>query len=131
MSGSQRLIKSHTQLDVYRKGFDLAMEIFQLSKSFPTEERYSLIDQMRRSSRSVTANIAEAWRKRKYEAAFIAKLSDSEAEAAETQTWIEYAVQCEYLEKQLGRRLFLEYDTLIGSLVGMQLHADRWILPKN
>ena len=131
MTGSQRLIKSHTQLDVYRKAFNLAMEIFRLSKSFPIEERYSLTDQMRRSSRSVTANIAEAWRKRKYEAAFIAKLSDSEAEAAETQTWIEYAVQCEYLEKQLGRKLFSEYDLIIGSLVGMQLHADRWAFPKN
>ena len=81
-------VRSHQDLEVYQLAFEAAMKIFELSKGFPIEERYSLIDQMRRSSRSVCANLAEAWRKRRYEAAFIAKLSDSEAEAAETQTWI-------------------------------------------
>ncbi len=81
-------VTTHRDLDVYRKAFDAAMQIFELSRSFPMEERYSLTDQVRRSSRSVCANLAEAWRKRRYEAAFICKLSDSESEAAETQVWL-------------------------------------------
>ena len=96
----------HQDLEVYKKAFDAAMEIFELSKSFPKEETYSLTDQIRRSSRSVCANIAEAWRKRRYEAAFIAKLSDAEGEAAETQTWLQFSVKCGYLEAETGRRLF-------------------------
>lgn len=80
------MVVGHQELDVYKKAFDAAMQIFELSKDFPKEETYSLTDQIRRSSRSVCANLAEAWRKRRYEAAFIAKLSDSEGEAAETQT---------------------------------------------
>lgn len=78
---------------------DAAMIIYQTSKGFPPEERYSLVDQMRRSSRSVAANLSEAWRKRRYRAAFIAKLSDTEAEAAETQTWIEFSKRCGYLNE--------------------------------
>ncbi len=84
----RRVIRRHTELRVYTRAFDGAKQVFELSKGFPREERYSLTDQIRRSSRSVCANIAEAWRKRRYEAAFVSKLSDSEAEAAETQTWI-------------------------------------------
>ena len=80
-------IQRHNELEVYKKAFDAATAIFEVSKSFPREEMYSLTDQIRRSSRSVCANLAEAWRKRRYEAAFIAKLSDSESEAAETQVW--------------------------------------------
>jgi four helix bundle protein len=86
-------IRSHCELDVYRNAFDAAMEIFHASKAFPKEETYSLTDQMRRSSRSVCANLAEAWRKRRYEAAFISKLCDAEAEAAETQVWLEFACE--------------------------------------
>ena len=85
-------IRSHRELEVYQMALDAAMKIFEVSKNFPPEERYSLTDQIRRSSRSVCANLAEAWRKRRYEGAFISKLSDSEAEAAETQTWLEFAV---------------------------------------
>lgn len=84
-------ITRHQELDVYKKAFESAMTIFEHSKSFHKEETYSLTDQIRRSSRSVCANLAEAWRKRRYEAAFIAKLNDAEGEAAETQTWIEFA----------------------------------------
>src|SRR5580765_6727590 len=86
------------------------MEVFEVSKTFPKEERYSLTDQMRRSSRSVCSNLAEAWRKRRYEAAFVLKLNDSEAEAAETQTWIEFAVACEYLDKKSARVLYRTYN---------------------
>ena len=82
-------IREHTELEVYKKAFDAAMLIFEMSKKFPKEETYSLTDQIRRSSRSVCANLAEAWRKRRYKAAFIAKLSDAESEAAETQVWLE------------------------------------------
>ena len=85
----QRAIKSHRELEVYQLGFAASMRIFELSKHFPAEERYSLTDQIRRSSRSVCANLAEAWRKRRYEGSFLVKLSDSELEAAETQTWAE------------------------------------------
>src|SRR5215469_10375217 len=92
-------IQTHRDLEVYRKAFDAAMTIFHLSKSFPKEETYSLTDQIRRSSRSVCANLAEAWRKRRYEAAFTCKLSDAETEAAETQTWLEFAVKCGYMDR--------------------------------
>ena len=88
-------IVRHQELDVYKAAFEGAMDVFSASKNFPKEEIYSLTDQIRRSSRSVCANLAEAWRKRRYEAAFISKLNDAEGEAAETQTWIEFAVRCE------------------------------------
>ena len=103
-------IRSHEDLGVYQMTFDAAIEIFQLSKKFPVEERYSLTDRIRRSSRSVCANLAEAWRKRRYEAAFIAKLSDCEAEAAQTQVWIKFAVKCKYLEIEKGRELYSIYN---------------------
>jgi len=86
-----KMVKYHWQLDVYRLAVDAAMEIFDYTKSFPKDERYSLTDQIRRSSRSVSAQIAEAWRRRKYEAVFVNKLNESEGEAAETQGWLEYA----------------------------------------
>src|SRR2546421_5819611 len=98
--------------------------IFHLSKKFPREEVYSLTDQIRRSSRSVCANLAEAWRKRRYEAAFVSKLNDSEAEAAETQTWLEFAVRCEYLAPDVGRDLFKAYNEVISMLVSMINNAD-------
>ena len=83
----------------YKRSFTLAMKIFHISKSFPTEEKYSLTDQMRRSSRSVSANIAEAYRKRRFPKHFISKLTDSDAENSETQTWLEFALKCEYLDQ--------------------------------
>ncbi len=88
-------IKTHEDLVIYQKAFEAAMTIFKLSKQFPSEEKSSLTDQIRRSSRSVTANFAEAWRKRRSKASFIAKLNDCEAEAAETQVWIKFAVKCD------------------------------------
>ncbi len=123
-------IKTHRDLEVYSKAFDAAMELFEISKSFPKEETYSLTDQVRRSSRSVCANLAEDWRKRRYEAAFIAKLSDCEAEAAETQTWIEFAVKSEYIDREVGSKLYKTYDEVIATLVGMINHSDKWILSK-
>ena len=100
-------IKTHEVLNVYQLAFKTAMEIFGLSKGFPIEERYSLTDQIRRSSRSVYANLAEAWRKRRYKAAFLAKLNDCKAEAAETQVWIQFAVECGYLKSDSGEALYV------------------------
>lgn len=121
-------IKRHTELDVYRRSFEAAMRIFHMTKTFPKEERYSLVDQIRRSSRSVSANLAEAWRKRRYEAAFIAKLSDCEAEAAETQVWIQFSVECEYADRSRAKELYSEYDELIAMLVHMITHASEWTI---
>jgi len=102
------------------------MEVFQLSKRFPKEERFSLTDQMRRSSRSVCASIAEAWRKRRYAAAFVSKLNDAEGEAAETQVHAEVASLCGYLDPAAFRRLDDIYDKIIGQLVNMAVHPDKW-----
>ena len=112
-------IRTHRDLDVYRLAFSAAMQIFELSKAFPKEETYSLTDQIRRSSRSVCANIGEGWRKRRYPAAFVSKLNDSEAEAAETQVWLEFAVECGYLDAEATRELYRTYDHILGKLVNM------------
>ena len=123
-------ILSYRELRVYRSAIDLAMEIFELTKSFPPEEKYSLTDQIRRSSRSVCANIAEAWRKRRYKAAFIAKISDSETESCETQVWLEFSLLCKYLDEEKINDLLEKYDHLIGQLVLMINDADKWIIEK-
>jgi len=124
------VIRSHEELEVYRLAFGGAMEIFEVSKGFPREETYSLTDQMRRSSRSVCANLAEAWRKRRYEAAFVSKLSDAEAEAAETQTWIRFAARCRYLAEPKEAELHQTYDHVIGKLVNMIRNPKPWLLQK-
>jgi len=124
-----KLIKTHRDLKVYQVSFDIAMQIFQKSKSFPKEELYSLTDQVRRSSRSVCANLAEAWRKRRYEASFISKLSDAEAEAAETQVWLEFAVQCGYLEVRIGEELLASYENMIGKIISLINNPQPWLLP--
>src|SRR5438477_5277282 len=98
-------ILSHFGWEVHKQAFEAGMTLFDLSKTFPAEERYSLTDQARKSSRSVCANLAEAWRKRRYEAAFISKLTDAEGEAAETQTWIAFAVRCQYMARPRGVEL--------------------------
>lgn len=123
-------IRSHTELRVYRQSFESAMKIFGFSQKFPIEERYSMTDQVRRSSRSVCSNIAEAWRKRRYDAAFVAKLNDSEAEASETQTWIDFAVKCEYLDIANGKSIRNEYDIILGQIVSMIRNPDPWLLKR-
>jgi four helix bundle protein len=122
------LIKSHLDLDVYKKAFNTAMDLFVLSKAFPKEETYSLIDQVRRSSRSVCANLAEAWRKRIYEAAFISKINDAESEAAETQTWIAFAVKSEYLERDRAIQMHNTYEEIIRMLVAMRCNPTQWVI---
>lgn len=123
-------IVRHTDLEVYERAFATAMEVFRLSKTFPVEEKYSLIDQGRRSSRSVAANISEAWRKRRYSASFVSKLNDAEGEAAETQTWLQFAVECGYANADNTRTIYAEYDSIIAMLVNMQNHPDSWSLTK-
>ncbi|HEY9882241.1 MAG TPA: four helix bundle protein [Thermosynechococcaceae cyanobacterium] len=123
-----RLVRNHEDWEVYQIAFEAAMQIFELSKKFPVEERYSLTDQIRRSSRSVCANLAEAWRKRLYKAAFISKLSDSAAEAAETQTWLAFAARCKYLDMESERALKQTYARILGRLVNLTIHADDWII---
>lgn len=124
------MIQSHEELDVYQLAFKAAMRIFEVSKGFPREETYSLTDQIRRSSRSVCSNIAEAWRKRRYKAAFVSKLNDAESEAAETQTWLRFTVECGYISEEVGQELHQTYDYIIGKLVNMIINPSPWILEK-
>ena len=106
------------------------MSIYEHSKHFPSEEMYSMIDQARRASRSVSANIAEAWRKRRYPASFVSKLTDAEAEAAECQVWLEYAVKCGYIKRTDAAVLYRECERLISTIVHMITHHSQWTLPK-
>jgi four helix bundle protein len=119
-------IQRHTDLEVYQLAFNAAIQIFKLSKKFPKEEKYSLTDQIRRSSRSVCANIAEAWRKRRYRAAFINKLNNAEAEATETQVWLDFCYNCQYLEEDTVIALRKTYDFIIGKLVMMIRSPEKW-----
>lgn len=119
-------IRTHKDLRVFQVSFEAGMIIFNLSKSFPKEEMYSLTDQVRRSSRSVSGNIAEAFRKRKYPKSFVSKLTDAEGEAAETQVWIDYALECGYLEKKEHSELFDKYDHIISMIVNMTTKPDNW-----
>jgi len=117
-------IGSVRELEVYRLAFDTAMELFEITKSFPKEEKFSLTDQIRRSSRSVCTNLAEAWRKRRYKAVFINKLTDAEQEAAETQTWLEFALACKYINQEIFKRLDEKYEHIFAQLITMERKAD-------
>jgi len=123
-------IQQHTDLEVYKKAFEAAVLIFELSGKFPKEETYSLTDQIRRSSGSVCANLAEVWRKRRYKAAFISKLSDSESEAAETQVWIAFAMKCGYLERDQSVPLYKSYDEILRMLVAMINKPQSWVITR-
>jgi four helix bundle protein len=128
MGASRESIRSYRQLRVYQAAMELAMEIFELTKSFPAEERYSLVDQIRKSSRSVCANLAEAWRKRRYQAAFVSKISDSESEAAETQVWLEFSCRCRYVSESTFTDLDGRYDHVLSQLVKMITNAESWVI---
>jgi four helix bundle protein len=119
-------IRTHKDLKVYQLSFQAGMEIFELSKSFPKEERYSLTDQIRRSSRSVSGNIAEAFRKRRYPKSFVAKLSDAEGEAAETQVWLDYAHACHYIDSDKHIKLNDKYEHIISMIMTMEFNPDKW-----
>jgi four helix bundle protein len=121
-------ISSYKELRVYRAAMDVAMRIFEISKRFPAEERYSLTDQMRRASRSVCSNIGESWRKRRYRAAFISKLSDSETEAEETRVWLEISWRCQYISQAKAASLDHEYDKILAQLVTMMDRPEPWLI---
>lgn len=121
-------INSYKELRVYHNAMEAAMEIFHLTKNFPHKEKYSLVDQMRRASRSVCANLAEGWRKRRYKAAFIAKLSDVESEAAEVQVWNEFAFRCTYIDSTVRDKIDANYDHIIGQIIRMIDEADKWLI---
>jgi four helix bundle protein len=121
-----KILRSHKELVVYQLAFKTSMEIFHMSKAFPKEEMFSLTSQIRRSSRSVSANISEAFRKRRYEKAFVSKLSDSETEAAETQVWLDYSIECGYITKAIHQKLIKDYENILGKLVNMMNQPEKW-----
>ncbi|HVC34948.1 MAG TPA: four helix bundle protein [Chloroflexota bacterium] len=123
------IIRSYKELDVYRTAMDSAMQLFEATKAFPPEEKYALVDQMRRSSRSVCANLAEAWRKRRYQAHFVSKLSDAESEAEETRVWIEFALRCRYLDATACADLDDRYDKIVAQVVRTISEPERWVIP--
>jgi four helix bundle protein len=119
-------IRHFRDLIVYQKAFERAMEIFQLTKGFPSAEKYSLIDQIRRSSRAVCSNLAEGWRKRRYQAVFVNKLTDSMQEASETQTWLEFSLRCDYINREKFDSLDIEYEDIIKMLNSMEMNAGKF-----
>jgi four helix bundle protein len=121
-------IRSYKELRVYQAAMDAAMRIFELSKRFPAEEKFSLTDQIRRCSRSVCSNIGEAWRKRRYPAHFVSKLSDSEGEAEETRVWLEFASRCNYITEQEAKELDETYDRILSQLVKMISGHEQWVI---
>lgn len=123
-------IKSYRGLDVYRMAMDAAMEIYQLTNNFPPAEKYSLVDQIRRSSRSVCANLAEAWRRRRYKAAFVSKLNDVESETEETRVWLEFSLRCRYIDESTFIALDKEYDNIMGKIVRMIMNPDDWVISR-
>ena len=119
-------IRHFRDLAVYQRAFKAAMKIFQLTKEFPVEERFSLVDQIRRASRSVCSNIAEGWRKRKYEAVFRNKLTDAMQEGSETQCWIEFSLACEYIDQVTFDELDAEYEAIIAMLNRMEMKSEKF-----
>jgi four helix bundle protein len=119
-------IRDFGELNVYKQAFRNAMRIYELSKRFPPEERYSLTGQIRRSSRSVCGNIAEGWRKRHYPASFVSKLSDADAESAETRVWLAFAKECGFIDPQVESELQAEYRHTEAQLTTMINHPEDW-----
>lgn len=119
-------VKSFIELIVYQKAHKLAMEIFEISKMFPKEEQYSLTDQIRRSSRSVSSCIAESWAKRRYEKAFVNKLTDALGEEFETEDWLDYALDCKYIMTVTRDKLLSEYDEIRKMLISMIDNPEKW-----
>jgi four helix bundle protein len=119
-------VNSFKELIVYQKAYKLAMEIFMISKDFPKEEKYSLTDQIRRSSRSVTSNLAETWAKKRYPKSFVSKLTDSLGEEYETEVWLDYSRDCDYINNETHDRILTEYDEVRKMLISMISNPDKW-----
>jgi four helix bundle protein len=124
--GKRREIKHFRDLDVYQKAFKTAMKIYEITKSFPEEERYALTSQIRKASRSVCSNIAEGWRKRKYIAVFKNKLTDAMQEASESQSWLEFSLACKYIGKNVFDELDDEYEQILLMLNSMEKNAKKF-----
>jgi four helix bundle protein len=120
----------HVDLEIYKKALAASRKISDLSKRFPGEESSFITDQLRRSSRSVCANLAEAWRKRRFQTEFCAKLNDAKDKAAETQTWLKFSVSCGYLKKETGSYLLEAYDEILIIVLNMISNCDYWSLPQ-
>jgi len=123
-------VKDYRELNVYKLAFESAVRVYELSKSFPPEEKYSLTDQIRRSSRAVCANLAEAWRKRRYPNSFVAKLSDADAEAAESSVWLDFALRFKFVEPELHTELTNHYNHICSQLSVMMSQPEKWA-PRN
>ena len=123
------LIRNHKELKVYQDAFSAAMEIFKLVKTFPADERYSLTDQILRSSRSVCGNISEGWRKRRYPKLFENKMIDADGEAAETQNWLDFAFACEYITEEKYSELYQKYEEILAMLNSMIINSAKWTFP--
>ncbi len=121
-------VKYHRDLKVYQLAFESAMQIFHISQKFPREERYSLTDQIRRSSRSVCGNISEGWRKRRYKKLFVNKLTDADGEATETQNWLDFAFACGYISKEEYEHLNDRYNQILAMLTSMIVNSDKWTI---
>lgn len=121
-------IRNHKDLRVYQLAYEAALEIHQLTKIFPPEEKYSLTDQIRRSSRSVCSNLAEAYRKRLYPKNFISKLSDSQGESGETQVWIDFADSFEYMDHATHDKLYEKYEHIIAMLINISNQPEKWVI---
>jgi len=128
MTDKSNLAQDYTDLKVYQLAIEAAMQIYELSKKWPVEEKYSLTDQIRRSSRSVCANLAEAWRKRRYPAHFVSKLSDADTEAAETAVWLNFARRCEYIDLGAFEDLQDKYDHICRMLTKMITSPAQWLI---
>ena len=116
------MIRSFKELLVYKKAFEQAMRVYEITKTFPKTEQYSLTDQIRRSSRSVCTNIGEAWRKKRYPAHFVSKLTDADAEATETMIWLDFSLECAYIESAIHTKFSSEYEQ-IGKMLGAMISA--------
>ena len=124
-------MRGFQDLTVYKEAFHLAMDIFELSKEFPKEEKYSLTDQIRRSSRSVCSNIAEAFRKRQFPKQFVNKLSDSDAESSETLVWLYFALSCKYISTEVHKKV-VQKNSEIGKMLGAMIkYPDKFIIKKS
>src|SRR5260370_27965844 len=119
------MLRGHRDLKVYQLAYKLAMDIFHLSKAFPREEIYSLTDQIRRSSRSVAANIAEGFRKRRYPNMLVSKLTDCDGEATETQVWLDFALDCGYMSGENHDRLIARYEEVRKMLAGIMANPEK------
>ena len=128
MNGKLPYVAEVRGLRVYQLAFESSMLIFDVTRCFPRNEQYSLTDQILRASRSVCANLAEAWSKRKYPAHFIMKLSDAECEARETQIWIDFCRSCRYLQPDFADTLRASYDEVIRMLVSMRTNPNKWVI---